>query len=162
MDHNQFDPNHRAKAASHPPPSRLGWVLRYGLAVAAVAAAMGLRTVMETSFGPGLPPYITFYPIVMVVALLGGLGPGLVATALAGFAAAYWLLPPVGHLVITAPVDRLALVIFIPMGLFVSVLAELTRRYARKAAAFDREAVLRESQARLAALSPGAPRTLWR
>ena len=130
-----------------------GWALRYGLAVAAVAAAMGLRLALTAWVGPGLPPYITFYPAVMVVALLGGFGPGLLATALAGFVAAYWVLPPVGQFAIASPVDRLGLVIFIGMGLFMSVVAELSRRYRHKAAAYDREAALRESQARLAAFA---------
>ena len=62
----------------------LGWTLRYGLAVVAVAAGFGLRLALEAWFGPGLPTYITFYPAVMAVALLAGFGPGLVATALAG------------------------------------------------------------------------------
>ena len=128
----------------------LGWVLRYGLAVVAVAVAMGLRLALTAWVGPGLPTYITFYPAVMAVALLAGFGPGLLATALAGLVAAYWILPPVGQFAIASPVDRLGLVIFTGMGLFMSVVAELYRRNRDKAAAYDREAALRESQARLA------------
>ena len=64
--------------------------------------------------------------------------------------AAYWILPPVGQFAIASPVDRLGLVIFTGMGLFMSVVAELYRRNRDKAAAYDREAALRESQARLA------------
>jgi PAS domain S-box-containing protein len=131
----------------------LGWALRYGLAVAAVAGAMGVRLALTAWFGPGLPAYITFYPAVMIVALLVGLGPGLIATALAGFAAAYWILPPVGQFALTLPMDRLGLVIFVGMGLFMSVVAELSRRYRHKAAAYDREAALREGHARLAAFA---------
>ena len=133
-----------------PAADALGWVLRYGLAVVAVAAALGLRLALTAWVGPGLPTYITFYPAVMVVALLAGFGPGLVATALAGLVAAYWILPPVGQFAIASPVDRLGLVIFFGMGLFMSVVAELYRRNRDKAAAYDREAALRESQARLA------------
>ena len=131
----------------------LGWVLRYGLAAGAVAAAMALRLALEAWFGPGLPTYVTFYPAMMVVALLAGFGPGLVATALAGLTAAYWILPPVGQFAIASPVDRLGLVIFAGMGLFMSVVAELYRRNRDKAAAYDREAALRESQARLASFA---------
>jgi len=40
--------------------------------------------------------------------------------------------------------------LFSLMGLFMSAVAELYRRYRQKAAAYDREAALRESQARLA------------
>ncbi len=127
----------------------LGWVLRYGLAVVAVAAAFGLWLAATTGFGPGLPPFITFYPAVMAVALLAGVGPGLLATALSGLTAAYCVLPPAGQFAIASPVDRLGLVVFISMGLFMIVVAELYRRKRDKAAAYDREAVVRESQARL-------------
>jgi diguanylate cyclase (GGDEF)-like protein/PAS domain S-box-containing protein len=129
-----------------------GLVLRYGLGVAAAAAGFGLRLAATAWVGPGLPTYITFYPAVMVAALLGGLGPGVVATALSGLVTAYFILPPMGW-TIESPVDRLGLVIFAGMGLFMSVVAELYRRDRHKAAAFDREAALRESQTRLAAFA---------
>ena len=82
----------------------------------------------------------------MVVALLAGFGPGLVATAAAGFIAAYWILPPIGLSTVVSPVNRLGLVIFTSMGLFISAVAELYRRNRDKAAAFDRELALRESR----------------
>lgn len=124
----------------------LGWVARYCLAVVALAAAWGLRLALEAWVGPGLPTYVTFYPAVMAVALLAGFRPGLLATALAGLAVAYWILPPTGRFAIASPVDRLGLVIFGGMGLFMSVVAELYRRNRDKAAAYDREATLRESR----------------
>jgi hypothetical protein len=68
-------------------------VASYGLAVVAVAAGFGLRQALTAWGGSGLPTYITFYPVVMVVALLAGFGPGLLATVLAGLTAAYWILP---------------------------------------------------------------------
>ena len=123
----------------------LGWAARYGLAVVAVAAAMGLRLALEAWVGPGLPTYITFYPAVMVAALLAGFGPGLVVTVLAGLTTAYWILPPEGFAV-DSPVNRLGLVFFSGMGLFMSVVAELYRRNRDKAAAYDREVTLRESR----------------
>ena len=119
--------------------------LRYGLAFAAVAAGFGLRVALTAWIGPGLPTYITFYPAVMVVALLAGFGPGLLATALTGLATAYWILPPNGFL-IASPVDRVGLVLFTGMGLFMSAVAELYRRDRRKAAAYDRETALRETR----------------
>jgi len=136
----------------HPARRQTPWrpILRYALAVAAVAAAMGLRMALTAWVGPGLPTYITFYPALMTVALLAGLGPGVLATALTGLTVTYWLLPPVGCFTVTSPVDRLGLTLFIGMGLFMSVVSELYRRHRYKAAAYDREAAVRESQARLA------------
>ncbi len=126
----------------------LGGTLRPGGGVG--GGSDGLAAGGEACFGPGLPTYVTFYPTIMVVALLAGFGPGLVATALAGLTAAYWILPPVGQFFIASPVDRLGLVIFSGMGLFISTVSELYRRNRDKAAAYDREAALRESQERLA------------
>jgi PAS domain S-box-containing protein len=125
---------------------RRRWVLRYGLAFVAAAAGFGLRVALTAWTGPGLPTYITFYPAVMVTALLAGFGPGLLATALTGLTTAYWILPPVGQLAIASPVDRVGLVLFTGMGLFMSAVAELYRRKRRKAAAYDREMALRESR----------------
>jgi hypothetical protein len=130
--------------------SPMWWALRYGLAVVAVAGAMGLRLALTAWFGPGLPAYITFYPAVMVVALLGGLRAGLLATALAGCGRGVLdSCRRSDSLPLPRPLDRLGLVIATGMGLFMSVVAELYRRYRHKAAAYDREAALRESQARL-------------
>ncbi len=120
--------------------------LRYGFAVVIVAAALALRQALTAWVGPGLPPYITFYPAVAVVALMAGLGPALLATALTSGIAAYWFFPPVGQFAIASPVDRLALIIFIGMGVFMGAVAELYRRNRQKVADYEREAALRESR----------------
>ena len=105
-----------------------GWGWRYGLAALAIAAAFGMRVALESRFGPGLPPYLTFYPAAMATAVLAGFGPGLLATALAGLAASYWILPPVGRFAIASPADRLGLMVFLGMGLFLSIVAERNRQ----------------------------------
>ncbi len=122
----------------------LGWTLRYGLAVAAVAAAFVLRAALVASVGAELSPYILFYPTVMAVALLAGFGPGVLATALATFTAGYWILRPGGQFSIDSPADCLGLAIFTAIGLFLSVVAELHRRDRSKAAAYDRELAVRD------------------
>ncbi len=56
--------------------------LRYGFAVIVVAAAAGLRLLLESAYDV-TPPYITFYPATMLVAVMGGgSGPGVFATLL--------------------------------------------------------------------------------
>ena len=130
-----------------------GWMARHSLAAAVVAVAFGLRLALPARFGSELPPYVTFYPAVMLVALLAGFGPGLLATALTGLLVCYWILPPVGQFAIASPVDRVGLVIFAGMGVLMSVVAELYRRSRDKAAAYDREAAVRVSQSRLAAFA---------
>ncbi len=138
---------------THPetrPETPLGWVFSFILAIVAVVVAMVLRLALTTWIGPGLPTYITFYPAVMVVALLYGFWSGLVATAFASVLVDYWLLPPTGQFFIASPVDRVGIVLFSSFGLFISLVAEFTRRYRSKAAAYDREVALRGSEERLA------------
>jgi PAS domain S-box-containing protein len=126
------------------------WAWRYGLAFVVVAAGFGICAVLTAWIGSGLPVFITFYPgvmvaAVMVAALLGGLGPGLLATALTSVAVAYWILPPDG-LGVGLPTDRIVFVIFSGTGLFVSIVAEFYRRDRRKAAAYNHERALHESR----------------
>lgn len=124
-------------------------VLRYGLAMTAVAVGFGLRLAVTAWLGPGLPTYITFYPAVIVAVLLGGFGPGLVATVLTGLIVAYWILSPSGQFSIESPVDWVGLLIFFGMGLFISAVVELYRRDRHKAAAYDRDEALRQVNAGL-------------
>ena len=126
--------------------SAFGWILRYGLAALTPAAANALRGTMESWVGPSLPTYITFYPAVMIVAVLAGFGPGIAATAFAAVMTALWILPPIGQFYIASPADRLALMVFVGMGLSMSAIAALYRRNRDKAAAYDSEKALRESQ----------------
>jgi PAS domain S-box-containing protein len=122
---------------------------RYGLAVVAVAAGFATRLGLEAWVGRGLPTFMTFYPAVMLAALLGGIGPGLLATALTALLAAIWIIPPIGQLGIASPVDRVAEALFCGMGVFMTAVAELHRRNRAKAAAFDRQAALRASEKKL-------------
>jgi len=134
----------------------LGWALRYGLAVGLVAASFGFRVVVTAWAGPGLPTYLAFYPTIMVVALLAGFGAGLAATTLTCITVVFWILPSVSPFIVTLPAARLGLVLFFTYSLFMCVIAEFYRRNRDKAAAYDRETALRESQARLAAFAEAA------
>ena len=114
------------------PPGAAGkkWVLvavQYLSAVIAVAVAVVVRWRLVDAFGP-LPTFITFFPAVLLVASIGGGGPGIVATLLSTLAADYWCLPPYGSFRIDAPNDVLALGLFSGTSLFLSVLSERLRR----------------------------------
>ncbi len=63
---------------------------KYAIAVAAIVAAVLLRRLMDPVMGPDVP-YITVYPTVILVAVLFGPGPGLLAGALGVIAAQIWL-----------------------------------------------------------------------
>ena len=124
-------------------------VLRYGSAVVAVAAAYGLRLAVATHLGSDLPPYLMFAAPQIAVVLFAGFGPGVLAALLADMVVACWILPPVGQFYIASPVDRLGMIIYTGVSLLFCVLIELYRRSRDKAAAYDREAALRESRERL-------------
>src|SRR5664279_2014943 len=121
-------------------------IVRYGGALFAVVAAMGLRLALEEWCGTGLPPFITFYPMMMAVSIIAGFGPGATATIVAAVTAAIWIIPPIGEFSLGSPIDRVAIVIFVAMGLLMSVIAEVYQRNRSNAAAYDREGLLCESQ----------------
>ena len=68
---------------------------RYGLAVAAVAVTTLVRLLAEPAFA-GRAGFIVFILPVALAAWAGGLGPGLVATALSLIVALFTFLPPTG------------------------------------------------------------------
>src|SRR5512139_1688588 len=115
---------------------------RYTLAVGAVALSSLLRYGMDMWVGPGLPTYITFYPAVMLAALLGGFGSGLMATVFAAVVVDYLLLLPVGFGIAMFR-DAVGMGLFLIMGVFMNAVAEIYRRARVKAAAYDREVALR-------------------
>jgi PAS domain S-box-containing protein len=79
-----------------PAPGLQGLALRYGGAVLAVAVAAGLRWLLHDLFGETIP-YITFHPLVALVAMLAGGGPGVLATVLSGVIADVWIIAPDGR-----------------------------------------------------------------
>ena len=71
-----------------------------------MAAGLWLRVLLTEWVGSGLPTYLTFHPAIMVVALMAGIGPELLATALADAAVDYRILLPIGQFTIASPIDR--------------------------------------------------------
>jgi PAS domain S-box-containing protein len=120
------------------------WLVRYVSALLAVAAAFLLRAGLTQLGGGNLPTYITFYPAVMLSALLGGVGPGLLATLVAALGADYFLLTPVGSFAVESLADAVGLAFFTGMGVFMSVVAELYRRARQQAAESEAAAYLRD------------------
>src|SRR5262245_13214984 len=65
----------------------------YGIAIGLVALATLTRWAMGDYIG-GQVPFITFFPAIIIGALLGGIWPGVCATVLSVLAAWYLFLPP--------------------------------------------------------------------
>lgn len=135
--------------------------VRYGTAAIMVGIAYGFRLVLTTSVGPGLPVYITFFPAVMVAAMLAGFGPGLLAAFLS--ALILWEGSPhlIGSASFDSPAERLGLLLFLGICAFLSLVAELYRQSQRKAAAYDRSSALRASEERFRRLVEVSSEIVW-
>lgn len=116
---------------------------RYALATVATGAAFLLRMALADYLGP---PYILFYPTVLLVALLGGLGPGALATALAAVLVAFWILPAERQLPFMTLRDGVSLAAFFAMGLLMSLVAHRYRAARHRLALHARDLALREAE----------------
>ncbi len=101
---------------------------RYALALGIVSLAFLFRFALVQGLGLDMPTYITFYPAVITVAVLGGIWPGLIATALCGLGTLFFILSPLYTLKVANLSEAVALVLFSLMGLLISLLAEHYRR----------------------------------
>src|SRR5215212_3429884 len=110
---------------------------RYGIAVASVAVALGFHLLLDSLF-----IHSTFLPLILGVAMLcasvvlsaryGGLGPRLLATALAALIADYHFVHPI-HSFSGLSTKGKPLVAFVLQGMFISSLA-VALRFARSRA----------------------------
>jgi PAS domain S-box-containing protein len=73
-------------------------------------------------------PYMTFYPAVMLAALLAGFPAGLLATVLSAGLTSYFWIEPLGSLLVAASADRLGMAIFLVTGAIISLITELMHR----------------------------------
>ena len=122
--------------------------IRFGAAAAIAALAILLRFLFVAAFGPQAP-FITFYPAVMVSALLLGFGPGLLTLALSGSAALLLLRAPRGDWTFANGSGLPALVVFLLGGIFLCVMAMLHQRARNAAAELAKDQAVRETLDRL-------------
>jgi K+-sensing histidine kinase KdpD len=127
----------------------------YLLGIVIVLAVLLLRFIL-VSFVGELPPFLLFYPAVMLVAVIGGLGPGVFATLLSGMAADYFIIAPRGEFAVSNSGDAVALIIFFLMGFFISLIAELYQRSRHKVSTLEKQKVILEAEARFRALFENA------
>jgi PAS domain S-box-containing protein len=106
---------------------------RYGLALLLVAIALLLRWSLWRVIGPEIP-FLFLWPAVMIAARYGGLGPGLLATAVAVLAEDFLLINP-GLLVPRERSELAGMALFGLLGAGLSVLADRLRRARRQAQA---------------------------
>jgi PAS domain S-box-containing protein len=118
---------------------------RYGIAVAAVFGAMGVRFAFEPLVAT-YAPYLPFTLAVTVTALFGGRGPGLTATGLSLFVVAWLLLRPLHSLAVEDPAAIWSLGLFlasnVPIALLVGSFRESLRARAGAEEALRKQAQL--------------------
>ena len=93
-------------------------VVRYGVAVAVTAAAVGVRQVLEPWLGSTVP-FLQFFVAILVAAYYGGFGPGALATGMAALIAMESYLPPAG-LGVSGAGNWLSLLTFAGTGVAIS------------------------------------------
>src|SRR5215210_5976941 len=99
--------------------------LRYGVAALAVGVVLVVKLLLDTWI-TAESPFLLLAGAVVVGAWFGGLGPGLLATALGALTANYFFLHPEGSF--TGPgVAFLPLLLFTLQGLLISSLVEALR-----------------------------------
>src|SRR3984893_6527737 len=113
------------------------WPRQYGFALIAVAAATLLRYGLDVALG-FTQPFFLFYPTIMLIALLGGFGPGLFATLFSAVLAAYLFLEPLNSFAVRNSRDRVGLVLFAVMGVAMSGMGDLFRRRTKRLQEFEK------------------------
>jgi PAS domain S-box-containing protein len=140
--------------ASSPTSSEFGGPRAYLLSTLAVGLAFAARVVFDDYLGP---PYLTFFPAVMLSAMLGGIGPGLVATALSAVLAATWLLPALHDPEPASLRDRVGLAAFVLLCALLTLVADQHRRSRRQVVELE---AARQAEARVRAVSEEAEATV--
>ena len=96
-----------------------GLALYYLLAIVCVLAALIVREVLVAVFGMTFSG-VTFYPSVLVTALIGGMLPSLFATGLSTFLLWFVVLPPRFALSVPEPSHAADLVLFVVVNLIIA------------------------------------------
>jgi len=116
-----------------------GALLRYGAAPTTVLLALALREVF-TPFVPHDTLFLYFVPPVLICAAIGGLGPGLLATALSVIAASF-----VGGNDAFFQTTLVNTAAFVIIGVGVSLSGEALQRNRRRANAMAQDALARQA-----------------
>ncbi|MCC7262616.1 MAG: PAS domain S-box protein [Candidatus Latescibacteria bacterium] len=179
MAHGEAPPSRPSKAslrsihstpitAHHQVPQWAGYTLAIGLIAATLLADFAVGSATGSR-----PPVIFFTLPIMLCAYLGGLGPGLLATALAAIGIWYLLLPPTFSWQIEQSTDLARLVTLAAAGTLVSCLSESLHRARRRAEINQRQqaviltsigdgVITTNTQGRVTFLNPEAERlTGW-
>jgi PAS domain S-box-containing protein len=88
---------------------------------------------------PTLIPFITYTPFIVISAMIGGFGPGVLTTALCAMECAYFAIEPLGSFAMSDRQNWLGLCALFVTGLVTSVLAERLKRTSIQIVEIDRK-----------------------
>ena len=109
-------------AAPESPQSSRPFLLRYGCAVAGVAAATWLRLLLDPVLGDRIAPFPPLLLAILLAAWYGGVGPSMLAVVLGAVSADYFLFQPRGSLGMKGAADTVALLLFLSVGFGIAIL----------------------------------------
>ncbi|MBF0362679.1 MAG: PAS domain S-box protein [Oligoflexia bacterium] len=92
----------------------------YVLAIVCSIIAIWVQHFLQSEINKNLPPFLLSYPMLFLVAWIGGLGPALLATAITGFGVKYFIFPH--ELSLTSPENQLIFFVFATMGILFSTI----------------------------------------
>ena len=121
----------------------LGWVLAVALPLAATGLGIGLRPLLGLS-----TDVVAYFLATVVVALVGGLGPALVAAVLGGILLNFFLTPPLYSFTIGDPGSVVAVAAMVLVAVLVALVVDRAARRAQQAARARAEGALLASFAR--------------
>src|SRR5262247_3128124 len=114
--------------------------LVYGAAITATVVCALVHLALTRLIGDNAVPFITFLPAVLFSAWYGGFRSGALSVAISALAADYYFVDPRHSFFISNPADQISLLIFVVVGLGMTLLGDLHWRAVERA---DREALLR-------------------
>jgi PAS domain S-box-containing protein len=126
---------------THSSPFGARW-RAYALALTVTGVTLAVRMELAGWFGDR-PMLLLFILPIFLSAFVGGLGPGLVATAVAALGASYWLIPPLHSFAMASTVDTWDWLILILVGALISTLTEVRLKQAAPEALAKRSAQFR-------------------
>jgi PAS domain S-box-containing protein len=114
-----------------------GWPQRYGIALIAVVIAAVIRHSLDLVLGP-IPPFILFVPIITLVALWFGFGPGLFATVVSTVIAGYFLTGSLHAFANLKTTHLIGLALFAIVGVAISAIGDLFRTRTQRLREFEK------------------------
>jgi two-component system, OmpR family, sensor histidine kinase KdpD len=143
----------RALRLGHSPLARwrqlLGWVLAIALPGLVTLAGALWRAELTTTTN-----VVNYFLVLTVVAVVGGIGPALVAAVLSDLLLNYFFVPPLYSLTVAGPQSLLTLLVMLLVAVMVAVVVDRAARRAEQAAQARTEASLLASYARTVLTHP--------